>query len=109
MLSAEQVGQFRRDGYLAVADVLDEAMLAEARCAIDELVEQSRNLTDGDSTFVLGSSHSRQSPWLERINQPVTTHLTFDRIMRSAAVLDRVAQLIGPDIRYHHSKLNMKV
>jgi ectoine hydroxylase-related dioxygenase (phytanoyl-CoA dioxygenase family) len=108
MLTPQQIEQYRRDGYLAVPDVLTAARLAEARAVVDEFVEQSRQMSGDDATFVLEPSHCRDHPRLARINLPVKVHPLFDQIMRSADVLDRVAALIGPDIRYHHSKLNMK-
>jgi ectoine hydroxylase-related dioxygenase (phytanoyl-CoA dioxygenase family) len=108
MLQSNQIEQYRRDGFLALPDVLSPARLSEACAVIDEFVEQARERTEDDSTFVLEPSHSRETPRLARINQPVKAHPIFERIMRSDEVLERVADLIGPDIRYHHSKLNMK-
>jgi ectoine hydroxylase-related dioxygenase (phytanoyl-CoA dioxygenase family) len=108
MLSSRQIEDYRRDGYLAVPEVLTGAQLAAIRDVVVEFVERSREMTADDSTFVLEPSHSRAAPRLARINQPVQAHAVFDQIMRSSQVLDRVADLIGPDIRYHHSKLNMK-
>jgi ectoine hydroxylase-related dioxygenase (phytanoyl-CoA dioxygenase family) len=108
MLMSKASEQFRRDGYLVVENVLSADELAQVRRVVDELVEQSRKLTKDTPTFVLEPSHTSDSPRLARINQPVSVHPVFDRIMRCDAVLDRVAELIGPSIRYHHSKLNMK-
>jgi ectoine hydroxylase-related dioxygenase (phytanoyl-CoA dioxygenase family) len=108
MLTVGQIEQYRRDGYLAVPQVLSRAQLAAALAVVDEFVERSRDMAKDDSTFVLEPSHTRDSPRLARINQPVNVHPIFDQIMRSSEVLERVADLIGPDIRYHHSKLNMK-
>jgi ectoine hydroxylase-related dioxygenase (phytanoyl-CoA dioxygenase family) len=108
MLTQHQIDQFHRDGFVALENVLSAGELAEARQVVDDFVERSRSLVRDDSTFVLETSHSAAAPKLARINQPVKVHPIFDRIMRSSAVLDRVADLIGSDIRYHHSKLNMK-
>jgi phytanoyl-CoA hydroxylase len=91
MLTAKQIDQYRRDGYLAVPDVLSAEQLAAARATVEEFVEQSRQMTGDDNTFVLEPSHSRDHPRLARINQPVKVHPIFDQIMRN-----------------HHSKLNMK-
>src|SRR5262245_65582796 len=108
MLTREKVQHFHRDGFLVVEGALSRAELSEVRSVVDQFVEDSRELTWDNASFVLEPSHSRTSPRLARINQPVKVHPVFDSIMRSSAVLDRVADLIGPDIRYHHSKLNMK-
>jgi ectoine hydroxylase-related dioxygenase (phytanoyl-CoA dioxygenase family) len=108
MLTSQQISDYRREGYLAVPEVVPGATLARVRAVVDEFVEQSRQMTKDDTMFVLEPSHMRDSPRLARINQPVKVHPMFDQIMRSSEVLDCVAAMIGPDIRYHHSKLNMK-
>jgi ectoine hydroxylase-related dioxygenase (phytanoyl-CoA dioxygenase family) len=59
--------------------------------------------------FDLEPEHSPSRPLVRRLKQPVRQHPAFDAVMRSAPVLDIVAALIGSDVRYHSSKLNMKV
>jgi ectoine hydroxylase-related dioxygenase (phytanoyl-CoA dioxygenase family) len=109
MLTQREIEQFQNDGFVAIEKVLTPGELAEARQVVDGFVERSRSLARDDGTFILEPSHSASVPRLARINQPVKVHPVFDRIMRSDAVLDRVADLIGSAVRYHHSKLNMKM
>ena len=45
---------------------------------------------------------------MRRLKTPFEHWPFFDRLMRSAPVLDAVEPLLGPDIRIHNSKLNMK-
>lgn len=108
MLTKEQVVQYRRDGYLVVENVLTAVELKRARDAVDEMVEQSRDMTEKNEVFELEPDHSPAQPRLRRIRTPVLHHPAFDAVLRSPRLLDAVEPLIGPNIRYHGSKLNMK-
>ncbi len=110
MLSEQQVQQFHNDGFLAVRQVLDGATLAALRSAVERQVQRSAGVTpeQPDPAFDLAPGHSAQTPRLNRINHPVVQDDAFAQVAASPAVLDIVAQLLGPQVKFHHSKLNMK-
>jgi ectoine hydroxylase-related dioxygenase (phytanoyl-CoA dioxygenase family) len=108
MLDASQIEQYHRDGYIAIPKVLSDEQLAQARRVMDEFVERARSLDRDEGAIILEPTHTPQSPRIQRIDYPVKAHPVFDEIMRSHEVLDIVAALIGPNIRYHSSKVNMK-
>jgi phytanoyl-CoA hydroxylase len=45
---------------------------------------------------------------VRRIYEPCTYYSRFRELSVSGRVLDRVQQLIGPDLVFHYSKINMK-
>jgi ectoine hydroxylase-related dioxygenase (phytanoyl-CoA dioxygenase family) len=45
---------------------------------------------------------------VQRVRRPHALHPFFDRLARADFILDAVEALIGPDIRLHHSKINIK-
>lgn len=100
---------FDRDGYVVVRQVLSPESLAALQEASQDLLEQSRDLAEDTETFLLETDHTPQRPRLRRINHPVACRPVFWQVATSYAVLDVVEELIGHDIRFHHSKLNMKV
>lgn len=108
MLSTLQIESFRRDGYLAVRQVIDPQILAELREASDALLDESRRVRESNEVFDLESDHSAENPRLRRISHPVVMREVFHQTGTSDAVLDCVEALIGPDIKFHHSKLNWK-
>jgi phytanoyl-CoA hydroxylase len=108
MLTPAQIEFYRKRGYLAVDDVLSPAQIEEARRVVDGFVERSRAVTAHDDVFDLEPDHTPQRPHIRRLKNPVHIHPFFDALMRSAAILDHIAPLIGPAIRYQGSKLNMK-
>ena len=108
MLDAAQIEAFERNGYLAIQNVLTVAELEELRHVTDAFVEKSRNVSSNDETFDLEPGHSASSPSLRRIKHPVTKHPVYARYARHDAILDIVECLLGPNLRYHNNKLNMK-
>jgi ectoine hydroxylase-related dioxygenase (phytanoyl-CoA dioxygenase family) len=108
MLTRDQINQYQERGFLAVEDVLPRDLIEQARAVVDDFVEQSRQVSDHTAVFDLEPGHTPEVPRVRRLKEPCAIHPVFDRISRSEAILDIVADLIGPAIRYQGSKLNMK-
>lgn len=107
-LNARQIEAYRKNGYLAVADVLTQAELEELRHVTDEFVEASRAVTQTDATFDLEPTHTPGAPSVRRIKHPLTKHPVYAKYARHKRILDIVECLIGPNLRFHNNKLNMK-
>jgi phytanoyl-CoA hydroxylase len=108
MLSPGEVEHYRRTGYLVVDQVLSDTQVKALRQAADEWVEASRTVEVNGDVFDLEPGHCAEQPQVRRIKNPVSINQAYDAVMRSDEILDIVAQLIGGDIRYHGTKLNMK-
>jgi len=108
MLDAAQIEAFERNGYLTVEDVLTAAELTELRRVTDEFVERSRQVGSNDATFDLEPGHSASAPSLRRIKHPISKHPVYAKYARHEPILDIVECLLGPNLRYHNNKLNMK-
>lgn len=108
MLTQEQTDFYQINGYIVVENVISAKDIAELRRVTDEFVDKSREVTEHTNVFDLEPGHTPESPQLRRIKNPVALHPIYDRMLRHDYILDSVAQLIGPNIRYDTSKLNMK-
>ena len=108
MLTREQVDSYHADGYITVAHVLSPDEIAELRRVTDEFVEKSRQVVEHNGDFDLEPGHTPQTPRLRRLKHPESLHPVYDRVFRSEAILDMVAQLVGPAVRHFGGKLNMK-
>ena len=108
MISEKDVQAYRRDGLIVVPDVLGADTLAEVRKVIAELVAGSVNTLEHTDVYDLEPGHTAEDPKVRRIKAPHKVHPIFDEIVRSEAVLDILKKLIGPGLRLHGSKLNMK-
>lgn len=108
MLTVAQIDEYREQGFLAVPDVFSKEEMSRARQIVDELVEQSRSVSTHTEVYDLEPTHSPENPRVRRLKAPLSTHPYFEQLARKDALLDIVAELIGPGIRLHGNKLNMK-
>jgi phytanoyl-CoA hydroxylase len=108
MISEQDVQTYKRDGVIVVPDVLGADTLAEVRKVIAELVAGSAETLEHTDVYDLEPGHTAEDPKVRRIKAPHKVRAIFDEIVRSKAVIDILKQLIGPGLRLHGSKLNMK-
>ena len=108
MISDKDVETYRRDGVIVVPEVLGGGTLTTVRQVIAELVAGAAEITEHTDVYDLEPGHTREHPRVRRIKTPHKVHPIFDEIVRSAPVIDILKKLIGPGLRLHGSKLNMK-
>jgi phytanoyl-CoA hydroxylase len=108
MISESDVEAYRRDGVIVVPEVLDGGTLASVRQVIAELVAGAADVTEHTDIYDLEPGHTSEHPRVRRIKTPHKVHPIFNEIVRSAPVIDILTKLIGPGLRLHGSKLNMK-
>jgi phytanoyl-CoA hydroxylase len=108
MLSPADIERYHTRGYLVVEDIVPPDQLQALRQVADDWVEASRDIEVNGDVYDLEPGHSRERPQVRRIKNPGANSETYDSVMRSAAILDVIEQLLGPDIRYQSTKLNMK-
>ncbi len=73
-----------------------------------EFVEHSRTLTESNLLFDLEPDHTAASPRLRRLVSPPTCTRPSGSSSAASVIVDVVEDLLGPDIKFHHSKLNFK-
>ena len=108
MLSNREVEQYRDLGYLVVPDVLDAPLLAELRRTVDGIVTDAAKVATHTDVYDLEDSHTAENPGVRRIKTPHKHFPFFAQLIRNPRITAIMAQLLGPDIRLHGSKLNMK-
>ncbi len=116
-LTPEQHDAFWRDGYLVVADAVTPTQLAALQGDIVAWVEESREhaapfgppTIDGRPRFDMGAEHTAARPALRRINNPSDISDAYRSVMLDARTVDMVSDLIGPDVKFHHCKINLKL
>jgi ectoine hydroxylase len=108
MLDDEQIELYGRDGFLVLPGLVDDEWLRRLRDLTESLVEESRTAAPGDWRFAVEADHSADAPRLLRLNSPTDVHPTYWEFASQSAVVDVVCALLGPDVKFHHSKLNFK-
>src|SRR3989441_9994592 len=99
---------YQRDGFIVVPDLLGPAELSTLRQIIAELVAGAAAVDTHTAVYDLEPGHTRAEPKVRRIKTPHKVHPAFDAVVRRPAVMEVLTRLLGPDLRLHSSKLNMK-
>ena len=107
-LTDTEIAAYHRDGYLAVPRLIEPDRIDALRRVTEAFVERSRAVTRSDALFDLDARHTAAAPVLRRIKNPADNDALYRWVAFESAIVDIVAQLIGPSIRFHHSKLNLK-
>jgi ectoine hydroxylase-related dioxygenase (phytanoyl-CoA dioxygenase family) len=108
VLSEEQRAFYFEHGYVLLESVIPMDWIERLRAVTDEMVEKSRTVTQSDAVFDLEPGHSPESPRLRRLSSPVEHHPLYWEFAAQSILPDIAADLVGPDVKFHHSKLNFK-
>src|ERR1700741_3960040 len=108
VLDADARRRYAEAGFLAVPGYVSAAWLARLRAVVAAKIEESRARTASDDQFDLAPDHSADKPNIRRLRKAVDQHPELWAFATDAGVVDLAADLLGPDVRFHSSKLNFK-
>ncbi len=109
MISNEQVGFYKSEGYLVVEGLFSQDEIGELKRVIAAFVERGSSMTQSDGVIELEESHTTDQPRIRRIIKPDDQHPVFRDFVRKPQYVDVVSRLIGPNIRLHFAKINLKL
>lgn len=105
VLTPEQRDAYQRYGFISIGAFVEPAWIERL---LSVTTDQSRELTESNALFDLESDHTASQPRLRRLVSPGDLHGTYWEFVSTSPVVDLIEDLVGPDIKYHHSKLNFK-
>jgi len=115
-LEQSQIDFFNENGYLVVENAVDPETLSKLTEDFAQWVDESRQQAeaygealDGRPRFDVETGHTAGNPALRRVNAPVEISDAYYKAMTESHMADCVADLIGPNIKFHHSKINSKL
>ena len=108
VLTQRQREGYFEDGFILLEKVVPEEWLDKLRSATQQLVESSRSVCKSDAVFDLEPDHTSEAPRLRRVSSPVDQDPVFWNYVSKSFLGDIVADLVGPEVTYHQSKLNFK-
>ena len=108
VLNEAQRERYQRSGWVAVPGLVDTEWLERLRRVTDEFVDASRTLTESNILYDLDVGHSADEPRLRRLSSPTDLHDTYWEFASQSVITDVAVDLLGPDVKFHHSKLNFK-
>ena len=99
---------YEKQGFVLVENLFDETNVIEFQRVTEELIEQSRGHQKSDEKFDLEPDHSQTNPRVQRIKVPHKQHKVFAKASRNSMLLNVLQILIGNNVRFRNSKLNIK-
>jgi hypothetical protein len=108
VLSDSQRSSYFEKGYLLVDSIVPKGWIDRLLEVTEQMVEKSRSMTESDAVFDLESNHTAEDPRLRRLSSPADQHPLYWEFASESIIHDIVADLVGPDVKFHHSKLNFK-
>jgi len=115
-LTPSQTTFFHENGYLVVENAVSQNLLRLLRQQFLEWVEESKqhHAAFGETInhkprFDLSQEHSADQPCLRRVNAPVEISEAYWNAVTESRIPVMITQLIGENIRFHHSKINSKL
>ena len=108
VLTDKQRECYFAEGYLLVEKLLPDDWLERLRAATDEMIAQSRTIAASDATWDLEQGHSAEDPRLRRLSSPNDHHPTYWDYASASVLPDVIADLVGPNVKFHSAKLNYK-
>lgn len=108
VLTQAQIDEYHEVGAIVVPDRLSKADLAQIHAEIERFTEEARHLEASSDRLDLEDTHSPSAPRVRRIKLPHMISDVIRNLMYSDKILAPARDLIGPNLRLHTSKLNMK-
>ena len=116
VLSEQQREAFWRDGWIVLEDAVTPQQLAALKSDMDAWIAESRGHSEnygetinGKPRFDLDPTHSADHPGLRRVNAPVEVSDAHYDVATNSAMVDAIADLVGPNVKFHHAKTNAKL
>ncbi len=107
-LNPVQIAHYHDQGFLMLENRIPDITINAIRDEIARFEDEARGMTASNDRLDLENSHTPDTPRIRRIKLPHTISDVMRDLMTSDLVLAPVRDLIGPDLRLHTTKLNMK-
>ena len=108
ILSLAQRQFYLDNGFLCLPKLLDMQAVADLRATTAALIDSSRSVKESNESFDLGSTHNEKVPDVRRIRAVVDRHPLYWQVASNSIITDVAADLVGPDVKFHSAKLNVK-
>lgn len=108
MIADRDVAFYREHGYLVVPGVLDARAVESLHHEMDAVLEGARGVAAHTDVYDLEPGHRPDAPRVRRIKTPHRFFPGFAALYRHPGLVAIVQRLLGPAVRLHGSKLNLK-
>lgn len=108
MLTTEQIGQYGVDGYCVVSGLFSAKELNLLLSEIENIAKGNTLMHHDKGRLEMEPNQPPEGKSVRRIYEPCSYYERFRALRDSQEVLDCVEQLLGPNLVFHYSKINLK-
>lgn len=100
--------EYLRNGYVTYPGLLDSIQMKKLLMEIDRISGDNTLAVHDKSRLEMETNQKPEGRLVRRIYEPCSHYAPFRELSDSPKLLDIVESLLGPDLVYHYSKINMK-
>ncbi len=108
ILTEDLRAKYLEQGYCGGQNWVSSEWLKRLNDVTNAFIEESRSVERSGAKFDLEPGHTRANPRLRRLNSPTDFHETYWEFASTGPFVDIAEDLLGSNIKFHHSKLNFK-
>jgi ectoine hydroxylase-related dioxygenase (phytanoyl-CoA dioxygenase family) len=108
VLSEAQRRTYFQTGFLGAIGLIPDQWVRRLVELSNAFLEESRSVTASNEAFDLGPEHGPSRPHVRRLGALVDRHSDFWRFASESVLAEIAADLVGPNVKFHSSKLNYK-
>jgi phytanoyl-CoA hydroxylase len=108
MLTPHQVSDFKSLGYTVSSGFLTASEVADLLQDVEAISAGNTRAKHDASRMELEPNQGPDGTLVRRLYEPCTYYPRFRALSESPKLVDGVEQLLGPNLNFHYSKLNMK-
>lgn len=116
VFDAKSKDTFWHNGIIRLDAAVTPELLHVLRLEFDNWVAQSRQhsipfgqMIDGRPRFDVEPGHCAKRPALRRVASPTELSEAYLSVVCASHLISAIAELVGPNLRFHHSKVNSKL
>ncbi|MEM7197498.1 MAG: phytanoyl-CoA dioxygenase family protein, partial [Pseudomonadota bacterium] len=109
ILDDTEIATYHCNGYMVLHDYLDGSIIDGILDDITRITQEAAHMDESNDRIDVADDHTRESPKIRRIKLPHQISNPVRELLMSQAILGVARDLIGPDLRLHTTKLNMKL
>jgi phytanoyl-CoA hydroxylase len=107
-MTESQREEYLKNGYVSYPGLLDAAQLKTLLAEIDRISDGSTLASHDKTRLEMEPQQKPDGRLVRRIYEPCSHYAPFRELSETPKLLDAVESLLGPDLLFHYSKINMK-
>ncbi len=108
MLSPGQIAEYNQKGYTVQPGFLSPAAVEDILAEVGRIIGGSTLADHDESRMEMEPEQPPEGSRVRRLYEPCTHYPLFRELSESEKLGDALEQLLGPNLMFHYSKINMK-